>query len=172
MRTYSIPFVCVISLTVAALLSTACDSETSRRGPLQPTGISSLVSPSEFAVGIRPTRLDRRSIAGAFCPFRHPFFVPLELFVENTSLSTVFLNRVGFQFIDSFGTVGPQIVNGQDTLMRRFGHVGLPPDSSRVFPFSVEFGCGTLPHGKINVAIETLDARRTPRERTFTVFVR
>jgi|SRR5687767_3347304 hypothetical protein len=171
MRTYSIPFVLVLSLTSATFLSTACDSETSRT-PLQPTGISSLVSTSEFAAAIRPTRLERRSVAGALCPLRHPFFVPLELFVENTSASTVFLNRVGFQFIDSFGVVGPQIVTGQDTLLRRFGHVGLPPDSSRVFPFSVEFGCGTLPHGKINVAIETLDARRTPRERTFTVFVR
>ena len=171
MRTYSIPFVMVMSLTSATLLSTACDSETSR-SPVQPTRISSLGSSSRPSVAIRPTISTGRAVDGALCPSRHPFFVPLELLVENTSGSTVFLNRVGFHFIDAFGTAGQQNVTTQDTLLRRFGHVGLPPESSRVFPFSVEFGCGTLPHGKIHVDIETIDASRARTERSLTVFVR
>ena len=171
MRTYSIPFVMVMALTSAALLSTACDSDTSK-GPLQPTAISSGISSPEFAVSIGPTPLIRRSVFGSRCPLRQPFFVPIELLVESTTRSTVFLNRVGFQFIDSFGAAGPQSVFNQLALERQFGHVGLPAQTSRVFPFSVEFGCGTLPHGKINVLISTIDARRVLTERSLTVFVR
>ena len=162
----SIPFVIVM-----ALLFAACDSE-SRRGPLEPTAISSGISPSEFAVAIRPTSLVRRSVAGSRCPFRQPFSVPIELLIENTSRSSAFLNRVDFQFIDSFGAAGPQIAANRSTLDRRFGDIGLPPQTSRVFPFSVEFGCGTLPHGRINVRISTIDARRVLRDRSLTVFVR
>ena len=166
MHNYSMPFVIVMALTSAVLLSTACDNETSR-GPLKPTGIS-----SEFAVAIGPTPLVRHSVPGSLCPFRPPFFVPLELFVESTSGSTVFLNRVDFQFIDSFGAAGPQISTGQPALQRRFGHVGLPPQSSRVFPFSVEFGCGTLPTGTIKVVVETTDGKRGPKEKSLKVSVR
>jgi hypothetical protein len=171
MRNYSIPFVMAMALTSAALVSTACDSET-RRGPIQPTGISGGMSTSAFDAAIRPTPLVRRSIDGGLCPFRQPFFVPLELLVENTSRSSVFLNHVGFQFIDSSGAAGPQIATNQPALERQFGHVGLPTQSSRVFPFSVEFGCGTLPHGKINVFIQTIDARHVRTDKSLTVFVR
>jgi hypothetical protein len=170
MRTYSIPFVIVLALT-SAFLSTACDSE-STTAPLQPTAISSGLSTAEFAVAIRPTRLVRRSAGGALCPLQQPFFVPLELVVENTSLSSAFLNRVGFQFIDSVGAAGSQIMFDRPALDRRLGDVGLPPQSSRVFPFSVEFGCGTLPHGKIDVLISTIDGRRVLTDRSLTAFVR
>jgi len=170
MRNFSIPFVIVVALTSAALLSTACDSDNEdRRGPLQPTGISSFASSPDLAVTVRPTSLVRRPVVGAQCPFRHPFSVPLEVLIESTSESSVFLNRVEFRFVDSSGVAGPQVATGQPALERQFGHVGLPTQSSRVFPFSFEFGCGTLPHGRIHVDIETIDPGHRSEKRSFTV---
>ena len=169
MRTYSIPFVIAMALT-SALLSTACDDD--GKGPTQPTFVSGVVSNPEFGVAIRPTPLVRRTVAGSSCPLRHPFFSPLELVIDNPSRSTVFLDSVRFQFIDSSSTAGPQTTMHQSTLIRRFGHVGLPAQSSRIFPFSIEFGCGTLPTGRINIFVQTIDGRRARNERSLTVFVR
>jgi hypothetical protein len=170
MRIYSIPVVLVTTMISASLFATGCDNENNNT-PLQPTGISTVASPA-FLVAVRPTTLVRRSIAGAVCPFQQPFLVPLELLVEGTSRSTVFLNRVGFQFIDSFGAAGPQKVTHQPTLLRRFGTVGLPTPGPRVFPFSVEFGCGTLPTGTINVSLQLIDERGAITERALKVAVR
>ena len=170
MRIYSIPVVLVTTMISASLFATGCDTENSNT-PLQPTGISGLGS-SAFLVAVRPTTLVRRSIAGAVCPFQQPFLVPFELLVEGTPQSTVFLNRVGFQFIDSFGAAGPQTVTHQPALMRRFGTVGLSAPGPRVFPFSVEFGCGTLPTGTINVSLQLIDERRVITDRTLKVLVR
>ena len=170
MRTYSIPFVIVLALP-SAFLSTACDSKSSTT-PLQPTAVSSGISTADVAVAVRPTGLFRRPVPGALCPFQQPFAVPLELVVDNTSLSSASLNRVGFQFIDSVGAAGPQMMFDRPALDRRLGDVGLPPQSSRAFPFSFEFGCGTLPHGKIDVLISTIDERQVLRDRSSTVFVR
>lgn len=169
MRIYSIPVVLVTTMISASLFATGCDTENSNT-PLRPTGISTVAS-SEFLVAVRPTTLVRRSIAGVVCPFQQPFLVPLELLVEGTSRSTVFLNRVGFQFVDSFGAAGPQTVTHQPTLIRRFGTVGLPAPGARVFPFSVEFGCGTLPTGTINVSLQLIDGRHVITERTLKVVV-
>ena len=170
MRTYSIPFVIAMALT-SALLSTACDDD-NNKGPTQPTTVSGVVSNAEFGVAIRPTPLVRRTVAGSACPLRHPFFSPLEPVIDNPSRSTVFLDSVRFKFIDSSSTAGPQTTMHQSTLIRRFGHVGLPAQSSRVFPFSFEFGCGTLPTGRINIFVQTIDGRRARNERSLTVFVR
>jgi hypothetical protein len=79
---------------------------------------------------------------------------------------------VEFQFVDSSGVAGPQMTTHQPTLERRFGHVGLPSHSSRVFPFSMEFGCGTLPTGTIHIRIHTIDSKRSLNDRSLTVFVR
>src|SRR5688500_2070252 len=119
MRIYSIPVVLVTTMISASLFATGCDNET-RKSPLRPTRMSTVASP-EFLVAVRPTTSRRRSIVGAACPFRQPFHVPFELLVEGTSGSTVFLNLVEFQFIDSFGAAGPQTVIHQPTLIRRFG---------------------------------------------------
>lgn len=170
MRIYSIPVVLVTTMISASLFATACDNETNNI-PLRPTGISTATAPA-FLVAVQPTTLIRRSIVGAVCPFRQPFLVPLELLVEGTSRSTVFLNRVGFQFIDSFGAAGPQTVTHQPTLLRRFGTVGLATPGSRVFPFSVEFGCGTLPTGTINVSLQLIDERGAITDRTLKAVVR
>ena len=145
MRIYSIRVLAVTTMISASLFATGCDND-SNPTPLRPSGIST-VAPPAFLVAVRPTTSVRRPIVGAVCPFRHPFHVPFELLVEGTSQSTVFLNRVGFQFIDSFGTAGPQTVMHQPTLLRQFGTVGLTAPRPRIFPFSVEFGCGTLPTG-------------------------
>ena len=172
MRTYSIPFVAVIVLTIAAMSSAACDNETNG-GPLRPgmVSVSGVVPAFDFALSIRPTSLVRRVRAGSLCPLGQPFFAPLELRVENTSRSTVFLNQVGFQFIDSFGVAGPQLTTNQPSLERRFGHVGLPAQSSRVFPFSVEFGCGTQSSGRVNIFVQTIDGTRRLTDRALTAFV-
>jgi hypothetical protein len=160
----------VTTMIGASVFATGCDNKPNNT-PLRPTAISTVASPA-FLVGVRPTTLIRRSIVGAVCPFRQPFLVPLELLVEGTSRSTVFLNRVGFQFIDSFGAAGPQTVTHQPTLLRRFGTVGLATAGPRVFPFSVEFGCGTLPTGSINVSVQLIDERGAITDRTLKVVVR
>jgi hypothetical protein len=170
MRIYSIPVVVVTTMISASLFAAGCDNETNNT-PLQPTRISTGASPG-FLVAVQPTTPVRRSITGAVCPFQQPFLVPLELLVEGTSGTTVFLNRVGFQFIDSFGAAGPQTVTHQPTLIRRFGTVGLGTPVTRVFPFSVEFGCGTLSTGTINVSLQLIDERRAISERTLNVVVR
>jgi hypothetical protein len=170
MRISSIPVVLVTTMITASLFATGCDNDNNNT-PLQPTRISTGAAPA-FVVGVRPTTLVPRSIAGAVCPFQQPFLVPLELLVEGTSGTTVFLNRVGFQFIDSFGAAGPQTVTHQPTLLRRFGTVGLAAPGPRVFPFSVEFGCSTLPTGTINVSVQMIDEKRAITERTLKVVVR
>ena len=168
MRNYSFPVVLVTTMISASLFAAGCDNETNNT-PLRPTAIST-VAPPAFLVSVRPS--GRRSIVGAVCPFRQPFLVPLELLVEGTSRSIVFLNRVGFQFIDSFGAVGPQTVMHQPTLLRQFGTVGLTTPRPRIFPFSVEFGCGTLPTGTIHVSIHLSDESGEITERTLKVVVR
>lgn len=171
MRNDSISFLVVMALAGAALWSTGCEGDINR-GPLRPSRLVGLGSTtSDLVVGIRTTPVVRRSVEGAQCPFRQPFSVPLDLVFENAS-PTMFLNQVGFQFIDERGTAGPQIVTTQPTLERQFGHVGLPVDNSRVFPFSFEFGCGTLPNGKIHVSVQMIDGRRTLTDRSLTVPVR
>jgi hypothetical protein len=170
MRIHSIPVLLVTTMVSASLFATGCDNETNNT-PLRPSGISTVASPA-FLVGVRPTTSVRRSIAGAVCPFRHPFAVPFEVLVEGTSQSTVFLNRVAFQFIDSFGAAGPQTVMHQPTLLRQFGTVGLTTSRPSIFPFSVEFGCSTLPTGTINVSIHFTDEKGESTERTLKVFVR
>jgi len=170
MRIYSIPVVLVTTMISASLFATGCDNETNNT-PLRPTRISTAEFPA-FVVAVRPTTLIRRSIVGAACPSRQPFHVPFELLVEGTSGSAVSLNRVGFEFIDSFGSTGPQSVTHQPTLIRRFGTVSLGGPGRRVFPFSVEFGCGTLPTGTINVSAQLIDERGAITDRTLKVLVR
>jgi len=169
MRIYSIPVLLVTTMISASLFATGCDNEPDNT-PLGPSGISTAGPP--VLVAVRPTTLLRRPIVGAVCPFRHPFVVPFELLVEGTSQSTVFLNRVAFQFIDSFGAAGPQTVMHQPTLLRQFGTVGLTTPRPSIGPFSVEFGCGTLPTGTINVSIHFSDEKGEITERTLKVFVR
>ena len=169
MRIYSIPVLLVTTIVSASLFATGCDNETNNT-PLQPSGISS-VAPPAFLVAVRPTTLVRRPIVGAVCPFRHPFVVPFDLLVEGTPQSTVFLHRVAFQFIDSSGAAGPQTVMHQPTLLRQFGTVGLTTPRPTIGPFSVEFGCGTLPTGTINVAIHFIGVKGDITERTLNLFI-
>src|SRR5688572_8723265 len=138
MRIYSIPVLLVTTMISASLFATGCDNEPDNT-PLGPSGISTAGPP--VLVAVRPTTSLRR-----------PFVVPFELLVEGTSQSTVFLNRVAFQFVDSSGAAGPQTVMHQPTLLRQFGTVGLTTPRPTIGPFSMEFGCGTLPTGTINVA--------------------
>jgi hypothetical protein len=157
----------MLAMTVVAALSgVACDDDNGDHDkmPLQPTRISSAFVPV-FPIDVRPTRLARRSIPGAVCPSRQPFLVPVELLIANTSGSQVALDRVGFQFFDTMGAAGPQSVTLQPNLARQFGTVGLPPQTSRMFPFSVEFGCGTGATGTLSVLIGTINTDGVRHER-------
>jgi len=158
----------VITIVAASLFAAACNESNLR--PVSPTTITS--AGSTFSLAIQPARLFRRSIVGAVCPFQQPFLIPFDLLLATTSGSPLFLHQVRMQFIDSFGVAGPRITLPQPDLMSRFGTIQLPPQGSRAFPFSFEFGCATRPVGTLSIFVETIGARQTFNTSAVTVAVR
>lgn len=158
----------VMTIMAASLFAAACNDSNSR--PVAPTTITSL-GPT-FSLAIQPARLFRRPIVGAVCPFQQPFLIPFDLLVATTSGRPLFLNQVRMQFIDSFGVAGPRITLPQPDLTSRFGTIQLPPQGSRAFPFSFEFGCTTRPVGTLSIFVETIDARQRFNTGAVTVAIR
>ena len=161
----------VLAAVVASALFAAACEDPSLLTPVGPTNIGA-VAGTTFTLAVQPAPLFRRSIFGAVCPFRQPFFVPFDLLVGTRLGLPLFLNQVRVHFVDSFGIVGPQITIPQLDLLNRFGTTQIPLQGSRTFPFSFEFGCATQPFRNLFVWVETIDTTRATQSSTVTVAVR
>jgi hypothetical protein len=159
-------FVAVVSL---ALSSAACSDD--RTVPLAPAPFGGLPTPSVLAIAVQPIPLVPQTIIGGLCPFTHPFVVPFDLHVRSGA-SALFLNQVRINFVDSFGTSGPQLTIPQPDLNVRFRTTSIAAQTSREFPFSFEFGCGTARRGTLSVFVQTNDEAGRMNDGSLTVVVR
>lgn len=158
-------FVAVVGLAV----SSACTDD-DRTVPLAPAPFVGLPSPSVLAIAVQPTPLVPRSIVGD-CPFTQPFVLPFDLLVRS-SRSTLFLNQVRINFVDSFGTSGPQMTIPLPDLNVRFRTTTISAQTFRAFPFAFEFGCGTASRGTLSVFVQTKDEMGRMNDGRLNVAVR
>jgi hypothetical protein len=146
-----------VAAVAVALSSAACSHDWT--GPVAPAASEgSQKGGSVQAIAIQPTPLVRRPVVGFVCPFNQPFVVPFDLLIRSGD-STLFLNEVRIDFVDSFGTSGPQLTIPRPDLNLRFRTTAIPPLGTRAFPFSFEFGCLTVPRGIVGVFVQTVDER-------------
>jgi hypothetical protein len=158
-----------LAVALSSAGSVGCTDE--RTVPLAPAPFVGLENPGVFAIGIQPTPLVPHAIFGAVCPFTHPFAVPFDLVVQS-SRSALLINQIRIDFVDSFGTSGPQLVIPQTELNNRFMNAAISPRGSRAFPFSFEFGCGTARRGTLSVFVQTSDEAGRMNDRRVSVTIR
>lgn len=171
MHNRSIASTALVAIVAAAVSATAC-SDSDRVTPTGPGRVDSQQRGTPSAVAVQPTLLFRRSIRGAVCPVRPPFFVPFDLLLRGAAETPLFLHQVRLQFVDSFGTAGPQLTIPQPDLTTRFPSLQIPRRGSRIFPFSFEFGCATGPTGTLIVIVRTSDPAGRMHQGAASVSVR
>jgi hypothetical protein len=143
----------------SALLAASCTTNSPQAVTLtQPSFVNqsmAVVNPASSIAFARP-------VDNPFCPLVAPFNVALGVTVTASGSSQIAIERVQFQFTDSFGITAPLITLPMPTITIAapnppgpFGVV--PAGSTTTLPFSVNFGCGTGRQGKILVIVDTSD---------------
>jgi hypothetical protein len=109
---------------------------------------------------VQPALIRAQRVGEAFCPGRPPFHAPFNVVMHGDGRPDVFLSGVQMQFVDTAGIRSETMMLSRPELVTRFGSTTFPAFGTRAFPFSFQFGCGSLlPTGTLTVIVLAGDSR-------------
>jgi hypothetical protein len=128
----------IVALALSALV-VACDSH------VQGTFKNELIGPSGAAaiVSFAPPTLALSPVGSFACPATAPFLTSFDLIVDGRATGDLFLDAVGFRFIDgsSIGRTPLFSSFSAPELNARFGQTLIAAGTRRAFGFAPQFGC-------------------------------
>lgn len=145
-----------LAICAAALFLVSCDDTEARF-----SGAAALTAPAPFgseppAISATPPFVGTQLVRNSVCPSLPPFTAGINLLVEARS-ANVSITQITMQFVDTFGVQVPQVTLPAPVLATQFGSALVAARSSRAFPLSFGFGCGTTRTGTIIVVVDTND---------------
>lgn len=128
----------IVALTLS-LLSAACDSNV--KGEFR----NQLIGPSRglAIVSFAPPTLALSPVGGFACPGIAPFVTSFDLIVDGRAAGDLFLDAVGFRFIDGSSAGRTPLFSWLTAteLNARFGQTLIVGGTTRAFAFAPQFGC-------------------------------
>jgi hypothetical protein len=159
-----------MGVVVALLSGYGCDDNGNSDTVAAPSGVR---GPRVVAggVSVRPAVVEAQMVADPRCPFRAPFFAPIDLIFAG-GISGLSLRRVELQFVDTAGLRAAPLTITQPEIATRFGSAEVPAFGSRSFPLAFPYGCAGAPAGTLTVVAETQDRHGRSSRRSLQVPVR